>query len=142
MNLIRRVWLPPDGDSRLVRFQEELARRANRWEWTAVPPFVHLDNDVEIPVGPVETGSWLLDEGQPVLQALDSGRSMGVFRFGLASTRPLIESDLAGLPAPPSWKWTHGRLGVLELTLPQDDAAFALWTWTSLRGWKSGLSKE
>ncbi len=79
MNLIRRVWLPPDGDSRLVRFQEELARRANRWEWTAVPPFVHLDNDVEIPVGPVETGSWLLDEGQPVLQALDSGRVDGSF---------------------------------------------------------------
>ena len=136
MNLIR-AWLPPDGDTRLVRFQGELARRANRWELMAVPPFVHLNSDVQSPSGVVEVGSWRLENGQPVLEALDSGASMGVFQFGLPSPLPWTEVDLSFLLPPPPWRWTRGRLAVLELTLPHGDSGFALWSWRSLSGWKS-----
>jgi len=137
MNLIRRVWLPPDGDSRLVRFQETLARVAARLELAAVPPFVHLDSSVRDPAGPVEAGPWRLDRDQPVLDALDAEGLIGVFRFGLPSRQGWSEEDLALLPPPPVWKWTRGRLAVMELTLPQGDAWVALWSWKILSGWRS-----
>jgi len=138
MNLSRRVWLPPDGDRRLVRFQDDLVCKTGRMELAAVPPYVHLDPADRIPVGPVEAGSWRLDAGQPVLDALDSRGLLGVFRFGLAWGPVWADDDLASLP-PLRWRWSRGRFAVLELSQP--DPWFALWSWKWQGGWRSGPPK-
>jgi len=138
MNLSHRVWLPPDGDRRLVRFQDDLVRKTGRMELAAVPPFVHLDYPDRIPVGPVEAGSWRLDDGQPILEAHDSRGPVGVFRFGLADGQPWTEDEVASLPPLP-WRWTRGRFAVLEFSQP--DPWFALWSWQWLGGWRSDRPK-
>lgn len=138
MNLRRKVWLPPDGDSRLIRFQEALATEFSRLEWAAVPPYVHLEE--RNPHGPVVPGAWVLEAGVPVLEARDEAGLVGVFRFGLPGS-PWSAQEFSRLPPPPSWKWERGRLAVLDLTIPRDDAVFALWSWESLTGWRSDRPK-
>ncbi len=140
MNLVRRVWLPPDGDNRLVRFQEELARTVGR-AWTAVPPHVVLESGERAPEGWVAPGSWSWDGGQLVLEAWDAGGRVGAFWFGPPGL-PGDEPPRMDLPPPPPWRWTRGRLGFLDVTMPSDDPDFVLWTWRSLRCWKSALPSE
>ena len=140
MNLIRNVWLPPDGDSRLVRFQESLVHETGRMEWAALPPFLVLSSPDRSPVGHVEVDAWILADGQPLLEARDSEGRLGEFFLGLPFPRPWSESELATLPRPPNLVWIRGRLARLELDW--NDDACAVWSWTSLRGWKPALPKE
>ena len=137
MNVVRRVWLPPDGDHRLTRFQEELTRTTGQEEWSVVPAHLELATDRAAPVGWVSLGPWTRD-GRPTLEAWDALGLAGVFWLGtgLGPLSPVPE----GLVGPPG-KWTRGRVGFLDLTVASDGEV-VLWTWRSLRGWKPDPTKE
>lgn len=132
MNLRRKVWLPPDGDSRLLHFQEDCAALAGAWEAAAVPPYLALD--LRGPSGPIRCGAWRFDD-DPGLEASDDLGFLGIFRLALPGS-PLFAHPERLPPAPP-WRWTKGRLGFLVLDQPLGDASFLLWSWESLTGWKA-----
>jgi hypothetical protein len=134
MNLRQRVWLPPDGDSRLVRFQETLARACGVDPATLVPPYLALLGS-EGPWGPVRAGAWdRSPQEEPVLGATDDRGPVGFFRFDLP---PGQEIPTTSLPPPPAWIWTRGRTATLVLETPQGDRRFILWSWESLAGWRA-----
>lgn len=140
MNQKRRVWLPPDGDPRLIRFQQEAASRAGVAEGAILPAHLELTVGDGRPAGPVETGGWILHEEEPVLEARDALGRVGFFRFGLpAGARGT--AIFPGLPDPPALCWTRGVTAVLSVEKPRGDDSFVLWSWESRRGWKADLPK-
>lgn len=141
MNIQRSVWLPPDGDPRLVRFQQELSRLVGLPEGAPLPPHLHLSSSMGRPEGVVFLGGWVLSEGEPVVEAWDEEGQIGVVRFSLFRDKPWTTPDLAGLPPPPSWRWTKGVKASLHMSFPDGGNSFILWSWESRRGWKSGQPK-
>lgn len=137
MNLKRSAWLPPDGDSRLVRFQQDLSAWGGWSEQPALPPHLELLVGEGRPAGFVGTGGWVLREGEPVVEGFDSLGTVGVFHFGFPSGQPWV---LETLPPPPALTWTKGTTAVLAAEWPQDPS-FVLWSWESRRGWKGGPPK-
>ena len=140
MNCRLRVWVPPHGDSRLVRFQTAAAVALAVPGMTSVPPFLHLDPQDRTPVGKVEVGPWQWAAGEPVLAARDPQGPLGWFCMGLVPGRPWAEGDLATLPAPPVLGWTRGRLAWLNLE-SDGSGAVILWSWEPVSGWRSDLPK-
>lgn len=132
MNLRRRVWLPPDGDVRLIRFQEDLAARIGRPGETSIPPYLQLAPG-RIPRGAVTVEGWGLDGLEPVLGARDADGPVGVVRFGLPWPTPAPHP----LPGPPSWSWSKGRLADLVVETPDGGPGFVLWSWENPCGWRS-----
>ncbi len=141
MNQKRRVWLPPDGDPRLIRFQQEAAARFGLTDGATLPAHLEVSGETGRPSGPVETGGWIVREGEPVLEARDALGVVGVFRFGLpaGAWRP---EDRSALPAPPGLSWVRGMTAVLSVERPHGDDSFVLWTWESRSGWKADPPKE
>jgi len=132
MNL-RHVWLPPDGDPRLVRLQEDAAAALGLPGQAAVPPHLVLEPG-QVPPGPLTLGTWEPRDGELVLPVAGPGGDLGSLRFGLpwTGTRP------EALPPVPAGVWTRGRLGTLEVeTVPGG----VLWSWSKLSGWKSAPAK-
>lgn len=138
MNLRFWVWLPPDGDVRLVRFQQSVANALGHGGLALVPPYLRLDVPGRFPVGPVRVGSWVID-GDPVLEALDDEGSLGRFRFNLPVPKE-PSAILERCPPAPGWSWTRGRTAWLVLD-GCEDGSFALWSWESLSGWKQPLPR-
>ena len=133
------VWLPPDGDSRLVRFQEAVALATGRSEAGVLPP--HLPCGASrVPSGPLTLGSWAWEAGLPHLEAWDTWGLVGCFRFVLPGGPPWLDPDRERLPAPPSLVWNRGRLAVLRVHRSEDGVV--LWSWESVSGWKSDRPKE
>lgn len=139
MNQKRQVWLPPDGDVRLVRFQQELAEHLGLINGVSLPPHLELPSPTGRPSGEVRLGDWTFYNGEPVLEAWDDKGAVGMVRFSLAQTA--TSPGLVDLPRPPDWRWTRGVIATLEIT-HTGDPSFILWTWTSRRGWKSPRSME
>lgn len=132
MNQKRHVWLPPDGDVRLVRFQQELAAGLGLTNGVSLPPYLELRSPAGRPSGEVRLGGWALVDGEPVLEASDDIGTVGPLRFSLGA----VTVGLADLHRPPDWRWTRGLTATLEI-VPTGDPAFILWTWANRRGWKS-----
>jgi hypothetical protein len=132
MNLRQRVWLPPDGDNRLVRLQDSLARACGTDPMTLVPPFLALKAE-GVPVGPLRTGDWRWSADGPLgLGAFDSRGPVGLFVFDLEA----VDAEVA-FPLAPGWTWTRGRVATLVLTAPRQGRNYRLWSWEGLSGWKS-----
>lgn len=140
MNIKRAVWLPPDGDPRLVRFQQDLARLVGLVDGAPLPP--HIERlSVDRPRGVVFFGPWTVVDHEPTLEAWDEGGQFGLVRFGLLDGRRWAAADLAGLPPPPDWRWTKGVTAHLTVRLPEGDPSFTLWSWAARRGWKGDPPK-
>ena len=141
MNLRVKVWLPPDGDPRLVRLQQAAAESLGCPGRVGVPPYLDLGPGGIRPEGSVETGAWGIDKAELVLEARDSAGPVGLFRFGLAVGGPNPSGQLDRLPAAPCWKWTRGRTGILAVETAAGPGTVILWTWESLSGWKPDRPK-
>ena len=139
MNLRRAVWLPPDGDNRLIHFQQDLARLLARPDWEAVPAHLELTHPEVPPDGAVSLGNWVERSGESVLEGRDSHGTVGVFRFGPDGVTLSTEERLL-LPVAPAWVWTKGRLATLE-RVDTGRPGFILWSWQNQRGWKAALPR-
>lgn len=137
MNLKRRVWLPPDGDPRLVRFQQDASWSLGLFDGVPAPPHLALSVERPRPTGPVESGDWVFTDEGAVLAAFDAVGPIGRFQLGLPPD-PRDESTLRSLlPPPPRWRWTCGVTAILELRWPLGDPSFTEWSWASRRGWRA-----
>jgi len=141
MNLKQRVWLPPDGDSRLVRFQEEVARLTGRIEAGGPPPHLSCAPPDRVPDGPLRLASWQREQGVPVLRTTDDRGCPGALHFVFLSDRPWTDFEMGRLPPPPAWVWTRGRIAWLDLDV-SDEGTVVLWSWTEFSGWRSDHSRE
>lgn len=135
-----RVWLPPDGDARLVRFQADVALATGHPEAEILPPYLPCESPAWRPSGPLRLGTWGLTAGVPVLEVWDSSGPVGALRFVLDGEPPWSAGELEQLPSPPSWTWTRGRLATL--TIERSPDGVILWSWAQISGWKSNQPKE
>lgn len=116
-----RVWLPPDGDHRLLRLQDAVAEVLGS-QGAALPPY--------LPLGRVPLGRLLLEDWVRLpelgLAVRDEEGPLGALRFGL----PWVDE---GLPAVPSWSWVKGRL--VDLVIEGESPV--VWTWKNPAGWRA-----
>lgn len=137
MNQTCSTWLPPDGDVRLVRFQQDVARSVGLPDGLPGPGYLGLLG--RTPTGRLVCGDWTHLEGEPVLEAHDSQGLVGYFHLALGGARPWENADLSALPPAPEWAWNRGVLA--DLTCEDSDASFVLWSWSNRRGWKADSPK-
>lgn len=130
---VRRVWLPPDGDRRLVRLQEAVGEALGRPGMAAIPPHLVLDVGQTV-TGPLSLGPWALVEGEVALPVREPRGTVGWLRLGLAWDGTGAE----GLPPVPQDAWTRGRLGTLTW---EPVPGGVLWSWSDLAGWKAALPR-
>jgi len=135
MNRRFRVWVPPDGDSRLVRFQAIVAECTGRIELVALPPHLSCEAPGRVPSGPLRLGTWTWVQGVPAIETFDALGSPGSLYLGLPPGRPWTQAEASALPPVPPLAWTRGRLAVLNLEWTGD--RFALWSWEEPCGWRS-----
>ena len=141
MNRRPTVWLPPDGDSRLVRFQAAAAGALGIPGLVSMPPYLELTVPGRVPIGAVFLGGWRWESGTFIMAARDDLGSPGVFRMGLGPGRVWNESDLGKLPLTPGWSWTRGRTAWVTVEDRPGPGAFVLWSWEGLSGWRSDHPK-
>lgn len=127
MKKSRWVWLPPQGDVRLLRFQEDVALKVGD-TFRAFPPLLMAPENTPFPTKTelveISLGKWLPREEGPYLEGPLPG-----LKFWLGWKAP---EDWTVFSVPP-YTWQTGRIAYFTWE-PAGNGLF--WSFSSWRPWR------
>lgn len=141
MRKVLNIWLPPEGDHRLLHFQQDLGRQWKDPAFQVIFPYLSGDPGAEWPpsILEVELKGWKRNSEGLFLETNVPG---WLFRMAFPLAVPETALDPARLPPPPVQGWTRGRLGLLELETSDESWSQVIWKLTRVRPWRPPLISQ